>query len=63
MKSTYGEDAEAFRPERWETGALSGIGWACFPFDGGPRQCLGENIALMDISHTLVRLLQAFLVT
>ncbi|KAK2597810.1 hypothetical protein N8I77_012572 [Diaporthe amygdali] len=60
MKSIYGEDAEAFRPERWETGELSDIGWAYFPFNGGPRQCLGEDFALMEVSYTLVRLLQAF---
>lgn len=60
MKSIYGEDAEAFRPERWETGELSDIGWAYFPFHGGPRQCLGEDFALMEVSYTLVRLLQAF---
>lgn len=60
MKSIYGEDADAFRPERWETGELSDIGWAYFPFNGGPRQCLGEDFALMEVSYTLVRLLQAF---
>ncbi|KAL2276444.1 hypothetical protein FJTKL_00888 [Diaporthe vaccinii] len=60
MKSIYGEDADAFRPERWETGELSDIGWAYFPFNGGPRQCLGEDFTLMEVSYTLVRLLQAF---
>lgn len=60
MKSIYGEDADAFRPERWETGELSDIGWAYFPFNGGPRQCLGEDFALMEVSYTLMRLLQAF---
>lgn len=56
----YGEDANDFRPERWETGELSNIGWAYFPFNGGPRQCLGEDFALMEISYTVVRLLQEF---
>lgn len=59
MKSIYGEDAEAFRPGRWVTGELLDIGWAYFPFNGGPRQCLGEDFALMEVSYTLVRLLQA----
>ena len=31
-----------------------------FPFSGGPRQCLGEDFALMAISCTIVRMLQAF---
>jgi cytochrome P450 len=60
MTNLYGEDADNFRPERWETGELSHIGWAYFPFHGGPRQCLGEDFALMEIYYTTVRLLQTF---
>ena len=59
-KSIYGPDADEFRPERWETGELGEIGWAYFPFNGGPRQCLGEDFALMEISYTLVRLVSAY---
>ncbi|KAH1958975.1 hypothetical protein KXW21_008052 [Aspergillus fumigatus] len=59
-KNIYGPDADCFRPERWETGELDHIGWAYFPFNGGPRQCLGENFALMEVSYTVVRLLQTF---
>jgi len=59
-KNIYGADADEFRPERWETGELAKIGWAYFPFNGGPRQCLGEDFALMEVSYTLVRLLQTF---
>ncbi|CAJ2511350.1 Uu.00g069750.m01.CDS01 [Anthostomella pinea] len=60
MKSIYGPDADDFRPERWETGELADIGWAYFPFNGGPRQCLGEDFALMEVYYTTVRLLQTF---
>jgi cytochrome P450 len=60
MKSLFGQDAYEFRPERWENGSLTGIGWAFFPFSGGPRQCLGQDFALMEVSYTVVRLLQAF---
>jgi cytochrome P450 len=59
MLNLYGKDAYDFRPERWETGELANIGWAYFPFNGGPRQCLGEDFALMQISYTVIRLLQA----
>ncbi len=59
-KNIFGPDAEEFRPERWETGELENVGWAHFPFIGGPRQCLGEDFALMEISYTVVRLLQTF---
>ena len=59
-KNIFGADAEEFRPERWETGELADIGWAHFPFNGGPRQCLGEDFALMECSYAVVRLLQEF---
>lgn len=58
-RNIYGPDADDFRPERWERGELANIGWAYFPFSGGPRQCLGEDFALMEVSYTIVRLLQA----
>jgi cytochrome P450 len=59
-KNIFGLDADNFRPERWETGELADVGWAYFPFNGGPRQCLGEDFALMEVSYTVVRLLQTF---
>jgi cytochrome P450 len=59
-RNIYGDDADEFRPERWETGELAEIRWAYFPFNGGPRQCLGEDFALMEVSYTVVRLLQTF---
>jgi cytochrome P450 len=59
-KNIFDSDAESFRPERWETGELDNIGWAYFPFNGGPRKCLGEDLALMQVSYTVVRLLQLF---
>jgi cytochrome P450 len=58
-KNIYGADADDFRPERWETGELDNIGWAYFPFNGGPRACLGQDFALMEVSYTIVRLLKA----
>ncbi|KAJ5236303.1 hypothetical protein N7489_006394 [Penicillium chrysogenum] len=59
-KNIYGHDAYEFRPERWESGELANIGWGFFPFSGGPRQCLGEDFAQMEVSYTTVRMLQAF---
>lgn len=59
-KNIWGPDADDFRPQRWETGELDNIDWAYFPFNGGPRQCLGEDFALMEVSYTIVHLLQIF---
>lgn len=60
LTSIYGPDAARFRSERWEMGELSKVGWAYFPFGGGPRQCVGRDLALTEISYTVVRLLQEF---
>lgn len=60
-KNIFGADADDFRPERWENPENSNpYGWAYFPFNGGPRACLGQDFALMEVSYTVVRLLQAF---
>ena len=59
-KNIYGPDANNFRPERRETGELTNVGWGYFPFNGGPRACLGKDFALMEVSFTLIRLLQEF---
>ena len=49
-KDLYGEDADQFRPDRWEpssgkTPDLRNIGWGYLPFNGGPRICLGRECA------------------
>lgn len=56
----YGEDAEAFRPERWEDDKLKQIGWGWLPFNDGPRVCLGKDLALMEASLGIIRIIQAF---
>lgn len=37
-KDFYGEDAEEYKPERWEK---LRPGWEYLPFNGGPRICIG----------------------
>ena len=60
-KNIFGPDADEFRPERWsENSDPNPYGWAYFPFNGGPRACLGQDFAVMEVSYTLVRLLQRF---
>ena len=56
-KDYYGEDADEFRPERWET---LRPGWEYLPFNGGPRICLGQQFALTEASYTTIRLMQEF---
>lgn len=38
----WGEDAEIFRPERWNGRK---IGWEWIPFGGGARKCLGRKFS------------------
>ncbi|WEW59052.1 hypothetical protein PRK78_004520 [Emydomyces testavorans] len=53
----YGPDAAEFKPERWEN---LRPGWEYLPFNGGPRICLGQQLALTEASYTTIRLMQRF---
>ncbi|KIX95653.1 uncharacterized protein Z520_08773 [Fonsecaea multimorphosa CBS 102226] len=55
----YGPDADTFRPERWETGRLQPR-WEYLPFNGGPRICLGQQYALIEVAYVVVRMAQEF---
>ncbi|KAH7313319.1 cytochrome P450 [Stachybotrys elegans] len=59
-KDIYGDDADKFRPERWEDDSLKDIGWAYLPFNGGPRRCLGQEFALLEVTYAVARIVQAF---
>ncbi|KAG9529085.1 cytochrome P450 alkane hydroxylase-like protein, partial [Aureobasidium melanogenum] len=56
-KEIYGENAEEFRPERWED---LRPGWAYTPFGGGPRICIGQQFAITEVYYLTVRLMQHF---
>jgi len=56
-KDFYGEDADEYRPERWET---LRPGWEYLPFNGGPRICLGQQYALTEAGYVTTRLCQEF---
>lgn len=48
LPQLYGEDAELFRPERWDINVknavdLRNIGYGYLPFNAGPRVCLGRK--------------------
>ncbi|KAI9669166.1 MAG: hypothetical protein M1829_005167 [Trizodia sp. TS-e1964] len=56
-KDIWGEDADDFKPERWEGRK---IGWEYLPFNGGPRICIGQQFAITEASYMTIRLLQRF---
>ena len=39
-RGSWGEDADEFRPERWESGPPHPYAYA--PFSHGPRACIGK---------------------
>ncbi|OAA79127.1 Cytochrome P450 [Akanthomyces lecanii RCEF 1005] len=57
-KAVFGDDADKFHPERW-----AGLrpGWGYLPFNGGPRICLGQQIALLEAHYLVARMVQTFL--
>ena len=59
MHSTaiWGEDALAFRPERWETARPK---WEYTPFGGGPRICPGQRLVFTESGYVTVRILREF---
>lgn len=56
-RDLWGDDADAFRPERWETVRPH---FQYLPFNGGPRICPGQQFALLETSFVLVRFLQEY---
>ena len=51
-KDLWGEDADEFKPERFEGRKP---GWEYLPFNGGPRICIGQQLALTEASYVMVR--------
>jgi cytochrome P450 len=70
MSSTYAhhrdrrvwKDPTAFKPERWNRSASRSQD-AYFPFGGGPRVCIGRQVALTEAQFALATILQAYDVT
>ena len=57
--SRYFDEPEAFKPERWEN-AEQIHRYAYFPFGAGPRQCIGNYFAMMEIVLLLATIGQRF---
>ncbi|KAJ7121087.1 cytochrome P450 [Mycena epipterygia] len=64
-KEIWGEDAQVFRPERWNhvpesARAVPGVWAHLFTFLAGPRNCIGFRFALAEMKALLFVLIRAF---
>ncbi len=60
-KKVWGDDADAFRPERFAPGAAEALpphAWK--PFGNGQRACIGRGFAMQEAQLVLALLLQRF---
>ena len=58
LPSFFGADATEWRPERWDN--LKVEHWSYLPFGGGPRICVGQQLALTEVSYAVVRIVAQF---
>ncbi|EXF74211.1 BCL4p [Colletotrichum fioriniae PJ7] len=53
----YFSDPKSFKPERWLDAESADVREASQPFSMGPRGCLGQNFAYMEINLILAKML------
>ena len=57
----YFDEPDAFKPERWVPEIAERLSkYAYFPFGGGPRQCIGNYFAMMEIVLLMATIGQRF---
>ena len=59
----WGPDAMTFRPERWLTDSAPPLGAdkdAYVPFSKGPRNCIGQELALLELRMVLAMTVRLF---
>jgi cytochrome P450 len=54
------EDPEVFNPERFAEGSPDRPRFAFYPFGGGPRQCIGDTFAMVEMQLVLAMMTQRF---
>ena len=57
----YFDDPEVFRPERWLDGLADRLpAGAYFPFGDGPRRCIGQGFAMLELGMVIATVAQRF---
>ncbi|MCJ1305978.1 hypothetical protein MMC08_008795, partial [Hypocenomyce scalaris] len=62
-KETFGEDVEAFRPERWledDAEKVAMMNRALLQFGAGSRTCIKKNISLLEMYKLVPSFLKSF---
>ena len=58
ISESFPYDPEDWVPERWATWVPKS--WNYVPFNGGPRICIGQQFAMVEMGYMLVRTFQTF---
>ncbi|EXJ95308.1 hypothetical protein A1O1_00428 [Capronia coronata CBS 617.96] len=58
ISDSFPYDPHDWVPDRWATWTPKS--WQFIPFNGGPRICIGQQFAMVEIAYTVVRILQEF---
>lgn len=60
LSSAWGENAESFRPERWMEMNHKPSAYESPVFHGGPRSCLGQKMAKLELVVVMKELLERY---
>ncbi|KAL2404241.1 Cytochrome P450 monooxygenase pvhE [Exophiala dermatitidis] len=58
ISESFPYDPADWVPDRWATWTPKP--WHFIPFNGGPRICIGQQFAMVEMAYTVVRILQEF---